>query len=361
MARQRRSEWEDDFEAFSANQVEGVLEYCDVEVVSDTHTHFLAYCPFHGNTDSPAFAVDKMQGLWHCFNPSCMNSGTLPDLIMRLKGANPFQAQRVIAKHKNAHSTPFSDRMAEAMTKAEDFKEFPQSVIDRMAADFKGSVAEEYMKSRGFQDETLEYFEVGFSAKKNMVAVPMHDPNGKPIGIIGRTPSHTDKQFKNSVGLPKAKTAWNFHRAKRTGDTVIVCEASYDAMRIHQAGYPNVIALLGGHVTAFHVEQINRHFSKVVIMTDFDHKQYRPNCRMCNYKKCTGHRPGRDLGRTIAQRLPNKKIMWAAYDDTCVFPHGAKDAGDMTDDEIRQCLRNAVSNLTYSQWDVENVDERVAS
>lgn len=358
MERRRRDEWEDDYEAYTSSQVDGLLEFCDIEVVSDTHTHFLAYCPFHGNTDSPAFAVDKVKGLWTCFNPSCMEAGTLPDLLRRLKALNPFQAQRTIAKYRNSDTTPFAERLKEAMTKEPDFVEFPQSSLDRMAADFRGSVAEEYMLSRGFTIETMEYFGVGYSAKKNMVVVPMHDPNGMPIGLIGRTPSHTDKAFKNSVNLPKSKTAWNFHRAKRAGETIIICEASYDAMRIHQAGYPNVIALLGGHVTVFHLEQINRHFSKVIIMTDFDGKQYRPNCRMCNYKTCTGHRPGRDLGRTIATKLPNKKVMWGAYDDTCVFPHGAKDASDMTDDEIRQCLRNAVSNLRYSQWNIE--DKEVA-
>lgn len=355
MGYSRRDQWEEDYEAYSPNQVEGVLEHCDIEVVSDTNTHFLAYCPFHGNTDSPAFAVDKYKGLFTCFNPSCMNSGTLPDLLRRVKGLNPFQAQRVIAKNRNAQSTPFADRLAEAMNKAPEFTEFPPEVIARMAADFPGSVAEKYMKSRGFDSETLDYFEVGYSAKKNMVAVPMHDPNGMPIGVIGRTPSHTDKTFKNSVNLPKSKTAWNFHRAKRHGETVIICEASYDAMRIHQAGYPNVIALLGGHVTDLHLAQINRNFSRIILMTDFDKKQYRPNCRMCDYKKCQGHRPGRDLGRTIAQKLPNKKILWGAYDDTCVFPHDAKDASDMTDDEIRQCLRNAVSNLEYSTWNIEEL------
>lgn len=358
MASKRNDKWEEDYEAYSPNQVESVLEYCGVEVESDTNTHFLVYCPFHGNTDSPAMAVDKVKGLWTCFNPSCMSAGTLPELIRRTKKLNVFQAQRLILQHKNSNATPFADRLAEAMSKEPDFVEFPQDVIDAMVNNFPGSVAEEYMKSRGFDDNTLSFFEVGYSRKKNMVAVPMHDPKGMPIGVIGRSPSHTDKAFKNSLNLPKSKTAWNFHRAKRHGDTIIICEASYDAMRIHQAGYPNVIALLGGHVTEYHLAQINRTFSKVIIMTDFDPKQYRPNCRTCNYKKCSGHRPGRDLGRTIATKLPNKKILWAAYDDFCVFPHGAKDASDMTDDEIRQCLRNAISNFQYSQW---NLEESLAS
>lgn len=361
MGYKRDDEWEADSAVYSASQVEAVLEHAGVEVVNDTHTHFLAYCPFHGNSDTPALAVDKVKGLWTCFNPACDAAGSLEDMLrLRLK-LNPFQITRVILKYKNAKDTPFQKKMEEAMNKPPEFTAFSQDALDRMYADFPGSIAQDYMRGRGFEDETLDYFRVGYSSKNNMVIVPMHDPNGMPIGLIGRTPSHEDKRFKNSVNLPKSLTAWNFHRAKVTGDTVIVCEASYDAMRIHQAGYPNVIALLGGHVTTHHVEQINRTFSKVIIMTDFDKNQYYPNCRKCNYKQCKGHRPGRELGRRIAEMLPNKKIMWGAYDDTCVFPHGAKDASDMTDMEIRQCLRNAVSNLTYEQWGIENRDELVAS
>lgn len=354
MSGSRGNEWEADTQTYTANQVESVLEYCDIEVVSDTSTHFLAYCPFHGNTDTPALAVDKGKALWYCFNPSCMESGELEDLLRKLKGLNPFQSTRLIAKYKNSDNSKVSDRLREILAKPEDFVKFPQATLDRMYEDFKGSEGEEYLRSRNFTDETLDFFRAGYSAKKNMVIIPMHDPKGMPIGLIGRTPSHTDKSFKNSVNLPKSKTAWNFHRAKTNGETVIICEASYDAMRIHQAGYPNVIALLGGHVTSYHLDQINKHFSKVVVMTDYDKKQYRPNCRACNYETCTGHRPGRDLGRMIAEKLPNKKVMWGAYDDTCVFPHGAKDASDMTDDEIRQCLRNAISNLSYSMWNIES-------
>src|ERR1044072_4938197 len=79
--RKSTTDWgDDDYEVYSPSQVEGVLEYCGIEVVSDTHTHLLAYCPFHGNTDSPAMAVDKIKGLWTCFNPSCQNAGKLIDL-----------------------------------------------------------------------------------------------------------------------------------------------------------------------------------------------------------------------------------------------------------------------------------------
>jgi hypothetical protein len=349
--------WGKDNEIYSPEQVEAVLEFCEIQIVGDTTTHLLGYCPFHGNSDTPAFEVDKEKGLFYCFNPSCMESGTLIDLVRRRTGQNPFQAQRTINKYENTTHTPFADRLAQAMEREPEFTEYPQEKLDGLRSQFKGSPGEEYMYGRGFSDDTLDHFEIGYSSYRNMVTVPMHDPAGMPVGLIGRVASNDDKRFKNSLNLPKSKTAWNMHRAKTHGDTVIVCEASFDAMRIHQAGYPNVVALLGGHVTSHHAALLGKHFSTIINMTDFEHElKYAPNCKRCHqFNICQGHRPGRDLGRSIVKAMPNKKHLWAAYDDSCVYPHNAKDAGDMTDDEIRHVLRNAISNLEYELWNVEDL------
>lgn len=370
--------WEAGNEVYYDTQVESVLDKCGVEVDYDTDTHFVAYCPFHSNTDSPAFAVDKELGLFTCFNPSCMASGTLEELVRRLLHLNPFQAQRLIIKAKSDDVVPFADRLKAKFEEQGGFPDFPQEKHDELHELFWDSPAHDYMKGRRFEDETLEHFQIGYSPRKEvrypgnpkvyvreqMVTVPMHDIQGKSIGLIGR--SLVDKQFKNSKDLPKKQTAWNIHRAKREGEAVIITEASFDAMRVHQAGYPNVIALLGGHVTHWHLDQINRLFTKIIIATDFDKKIKKPNCRRCreaNLKSCKGHRPGRDLGHSIIKGLPNKKILWAAYDDTSVYPsfplegvrdRPAKDIGDMTDDEIRRCLKNAVSRAEYLRWDIED-------
>lgn len=356
MVNRRNNEWQRDTEVYTPAQVEAVANYCDIEVVSETNTHFLAYCPFHNNTDSPAFALDKQNGLWTCFNPMCSNGGTLESLLRSLKGLNPFEAARVISKFEKTSNEGIADRLSAIREKVPDFVEFPSEPVERMASDLwtpAGKAGLEYLKGRGFSEDTLKYFGVGYSVKKQMTVVPMHDPKGMLVGFIGR--SILDKIFKNTNNLPKSKTAWNFHRAKKHGETVIIVESSFDAMLLHQAGYPNVIALLGGHVTAYHLEQIEKTFSTVIIMTDFDKKIYRPNCRKCSgHRECQGHRPGRELGWSIANSLPNKKIRWAAYDDTCVYPHGAKDVGDMTETEIRHCLTNAVSNFEYSRWGIDS-------
>lgn len=367
MADKWRDKWERDSEVYSPSQIEAIVEYCGIEIDGETNTHFLGYCPFHNNTDSPAFAIDKTKGLWTCFNPSCSASGNIHKLLLSLKGCNPFEAKRIILKYQNVSG---KSRLEEsrAVDEAPQFTPFPTAPVERMAQDFwTYSRPQQYMHSRGLDDDTLKYFDIGYSAKRDMVVVPMHDPSGMLVGFVGR--SIEDKIFKNSDNLPKSKTAWNYHRAKKHGDTVIVCESSFDAMRIHQAGYPNVVALLGGSFSHYHREQFDRTFSTIVIMTDFDKRQKpKGNCRACaNLPKdqygirCIGHRPGRDLGHSIASSLPNKKILWALYNDMSVYPGDAKDASDMTDSEIRECLQHAVSNFAYTRLDIENRDLLIAS
>jgi 5S rRNA maturation endonuclease (ribonuclease M5) len=264
-----------------------------------------------------------------------------------------FEARRLITKYKSGNSD-FQSRLNKIKESTPDFMQFPVEPVERMANELWGSEGLDYLvNERHFDKETLEHFGVGYSAKKQMTIVPMHDPKGMLIGFIGR--SIKEKTFKNSDKLPKSKTLWNFHRAKRHGETVIVVESSFDAMRVHQAGYQNVVATLGGHLSEHQANLLNKTFNTVVIMTDFDRKISKPNCRLCK-GLCDGHRAGRDLGRAIIATLNNKRARWAAYDDTCVYPHGAKDVGDMTDEEIRQCLRNAIPNFEYISWDVESMD-----
>ncbi len=75
--------------------------------------------------------------------------------------------------------------------------------------------------------EASSYFELGYSENMGMVTVPVHSPDGMAIGIVGR--SIEGKAFKNSTNLPKSKTLFNIHRAKKIGDQVIVVESSFDA------------------------------------------------------------------------------------------------------------------------------------
>jgi DNA primase len=243
---------------------------------------------------------------------------------------NDFQALRYIAGYESAKVDAFDEALKDLMEDKPEFEEFPQDTLDRLHADLAGNKsARDYLESRGINLESMKHFNLGYSNAMGMVVTPVHAPDGTPVGIVGR--SIEGKSFKNSTNLPKNKTLFNIHRAKRIGNHVIVVESNFDAIRVHQAGFPNVVATLGGHVSQDHIKLLNRYFNKITIMTDAD-------------------KAGRELGKEIISRLRGKEIMWASHEYKVVYPHDAKDVGDMTDAEITQCIKNAISDIEYRSW-----------
>ena len=61
---------------------------------------------------------------------------------------------------------------------------------------------------------------------------------------------------------------------------------------------------------------------------------------------------GRELGISISNKLRNKDILWASYEYGKIYPHDAKDAGDMSEEEIKHCITNAVSDIEYKSWNL---------
>jgi len=315
-------------DAYTKADLRSILRSCNIEIVSETGTDFLCLCPFHHNTDSPAFAVSYSKGLYICYNQNCNSSGTILDLVKELTNRNDFEALRFISSNKQSQAEAFEDGLNELLDEKPEFVEFPAHSLEKLSLDRKNNKeACEYFLSRNINDEAMDYFNLGYSQKQGMVTVPLHSPDGLPVGIIGR--SISGKSFKNSVNLPRNKTMFNLHRAKREGGTIIVVESSFDAIRLWQAGFPNAVATLGGSISDININNLNKYSSTIIIMTDND-------------------QAGRALGYTIANKLKNKNILWAHYDHGIIYPHMAKDVGDMTDNEIKQCIKNAIPHFEYA-------------
>jgi 5S rRNA maturation endonuclease (ribonuclease M5) len=270
-------------------------------------------------------------------------------MVKEISHRNDFEALRWIQSLKNENTLSFDDELAYLLEDKPDFVIFDQNKLDDMHSSMLiNSDAQGYLNGRGINQELIEHFKLGYSEKQGMIIVPVHSPDGIPVGLVGR--GLHEKTFKNSRNLPRSKTMFNLHRAKKCGGSVIVCESSFDAIRIHGAGFPNVVATLGGYISKDNLANLNRYFSRIVIMTDFDNRKdhIAQNCRKCYPEQCSGHNPGRDLGMSIANALSNKDIQWAIWDDKTVYPHDAKDAGDLTDEEIRICINNAISHVEYA-------------
>ena len=301
-----------------------------MNIVGETGNDFLCYCPFHSNRHTSSFSVSQTSGAFICFNPACGETGTLIDLIKRTMDKNDFQSLRLIAAKETEALNNFDELMEDMLSEKPAFEEFSQETLDRLHADLAGNKnARDYLESRGINQDSMKYFKLGYSPAMKMVVTPVHSPDSLPIGIVGR--SIEGKSFKNSTNLPKSKTLFNIHRAKKIGDQVIVCESNFDAIRIHQAGFPNVVATLGGFLSNEQQSLLNRHFNKIIIMTDSDDA-------------------GRELGKSISTKLRNKDISWASYGYKEIYPHKAKDAGDLTEEEIKSCIKNSVSDIEYRSW-----------
>jgi 5S rRNA maturation endonuclease (ribonuclease M5) len=366
--------WNDVKEIYSPTEVEGVLRALGIEIRDETENDFLSFCPYHGNRDTPAFSTSKRYGYSICFNPACAEGAeerlTLEKMVRELKGLDRMSAKRFIMKHKGEGST-FAEKFDSIKLEEIELPEFPADAIEAMHKRFMEERfdAQEYMKGRGFEIGTVLDFKVGLTPKsdgpiyrpKDMIVVPAYDHRSRPVGLVGR--SLEGKDFKNygpsdkGTGFHKSKIIWNLNNARRF-ETVIVCESCFDAMRIHQAGYPNVVALLGGTLSAVQIELFNRHFSNIIIFTDDENETngemtYPRHCKKClkqKYSMCQGHKPGRELGMKLAESLPRIRTSWATYDDQFVYANAVKDAAAMTDDEIRQCLRNKISHFDYLEW-----------
>jgi len=338
-------------EAYSPDHVRSILRNLGVTIVSETYNDFLCLCPIHGNKNTPSFSVSHSKGVFLCFNPSCNASGDIIELVKTVSHRNDFEALRFIASMKEESTKGFEEELAAILDEKPEYADFDQNVLDRLHNDMNDQ-ARTYLNNRGINNDSIDYFRLGYSVGQEMVIVPVHSPDGMPVGLVGR--SIEGKRFKNSRGLPRNKTMFNLHRAKRESSTVIVCESSFDAIRIHQSGFPNVIATLGGFLSKENIAHLNRYFSQIIIMTDFDDKNDHraDNCRKCYPEKCNGHNPGRDLGQQIIKSLPSKNVLWASYEYGMVYPHNAKDVGELTEAEIRKCIVNAVPNYEYNNWNL---------
>lgn len=315
-------------ETYSRSHIKGLLQALGIDIISEADENFLCLCPFHRNKHTPSFAISFTKGLYICFNPACNVSGNILDLVKEISHRNDFEALRFITSKKQESENNFEDELAQLLEDKPEFVEFSQDKLDELYNSVDDR-AKQYLESRGITQKSINHFKLGYSKAQDMIIVPVHSPDGMPVGLVGR--SIEGKRFKNSTNLPRSKTMFNIHRAKREGGTIIIVESSFDAIKLYEAGFPNAVATLGGHLSTENINNLNKYSTKIIIATDADEA-------------------GRKLGLEITQKLKSKEVLWASYDYGMIYPHGAKDIGDMSNEEIKQCILNAVPHFEYMTW-----------
>jgi DNA primase len=223
----------------------------------------LLFCPFHPNHRTPAGEVDKSKGTFFCF--SCHKVADLEELVMHTTGRTYFESARFIKSKQT--ETNISLEVERKLIDKPTYVLFDEVTIQRLASTaLQSQRAKNYYSGRNISIESMETFKLGYSEKRDMVTIPVHAPNGMPLGFVGR--SIEGKEFKNTPGLPKAKTLFNLHRVKNA-DRVYVVESSFDAIRLHQCGFP-AVATLGSNVSNIQTNLLQKYFNNVIVIADND-------------------------------------------------------------------------------------------
>jgi DNA primase len=287
-------------DTYDPDQIGEIINVCGIEIGSELDTHYLVFCPFHYNKNTPACEVDKEKGLFLCF--ACGERGTLLDLVMRTTNRNYFEASRVISTA--AKSIDFASRIEKDIQVKEEFLQFDNELIDRLHNDLLSSEkAIAYFKSRNIELDAIKKFKLGYSPKQDMVTVPVYSHTDICVGFVGR--SIEGKSFKNSTGLPRNKVLFNLNSVKFKD--IVIVESSFDAIRLWQLNIP-AIATLGANIGKNQINLINKYATRLILAMDQDE---------------AGGSLTRNLNKSVTVPILNMD-----------FPDGVKDIGDMKDEEI---------------------------
>jgi DNA primase len=74
-----------------------------------------------------------------------------------------------------------------------------------------------------------------------------------------------------SSAFTKSEFVFNLHRAAAAGQqTALVVEGFFDCLKLHQAGVPAVVALMGAALYDSQQRALPRHFRSVILILDGD-------------------------------------------------------------------------------------------
>lgn len=248
---------------YTKEQIRRVITGSGIEVESEIDSDYIIFCPYHNNNRTPAGEIDKSNGVFFCF--SCHKVADLIEFVMHTTGRTYFESARFI-KNKETQMDLEKEINQQLYAKPE-FIPYDELILKRLNNNLTVSDrAKDYFKYRKINSSSWSKFSLGYSEKQDMVIVPVHSPDGIPLGFVGR--SIEGKEFKNTPGLPKSKTLFNLHRVK-TADKVYVVESSFDAIRLDQVGFP-AVATLGSNVSSSQIELLQKYFNNIIVIADND-------------------------------------------------------------------------------------------
>lgn len=297
-----------------------------VDVVSQFVTlkrrgiNFVGLCPFHTDK-TPSFYVSPAKNICKCF--ACGEGGTAVHFIMKHEQLSYYEALKYLAKKYNIEiqEREFTDEQKQAYNERESL-----FILNDYARDYfvntlhnhiEGkSIGLSYFKERGFREDIIEKFQLGYSleqrdafsqeALKNgykedylvktglaiksehnnqlidrfrgRVMFPVHTLSGKVIAFGGRILKKAENTGKyvnspESEIYHKGNELYGIFFAKQAitkADCCYLVEGYTDVISMHQAGIENVVASSGTALTNGQIRLIHRFTDNVTVIYDGD-------------------------------------------------------------------------------------------
>jgi len=279
--------------------------------------NYLGLCPFHSEK-TPSFTVSAEKQMYHCFG--CGKGGNIFTFLMEMDKISFVEAVRSLAS-KAGIVIP-----EENIPATEEQKEFENYyAICRFAGmhffrdlteSEEGKEALEYFYKRGFNDETIRTFGLGYSMNswdafvhkaqaegfksedivkvglararddgslydyfRGRVMFPVFSTTGRVIGFGARRIHEDDAvagKYINSPESPlydKSRVLYGLFHSKefiRQEDNALMVEGYADLISLYQAGIRNVVASSGTALTESQLKLIARYSKNLTLVYDAD-------------------------------------------------------------------------------------------
>jgi len=132
-----------------------------------------------------------------------------------------------------------------------------------------------YLTQRGISPSTAQWFGVGMYHGAGFLAgrcvIPIRDEKSRLVAYAGRAVNGDKPKYRFPAGFRKSQVLFNLDRAMQAdGPNVIVVEGFFDVLKVHQAGHPAVVALMGSSFSQRQSELLLSRFASVTLMLDGD-------------------------------------------------------------------------------------------
>ncbi len=280
--------------------------------------NYLGLCPFH-NEKTPSFTVSPSKEIFKCFG--CGKVGNSVNFVMEHEHLTYPEALKYLAKkyHIEIVEKELTQEELEKQNERESLlvvssyasRQFSENLFH---SDEGISIGLTYFKERGFRQDTLKKFEVGYSFEKRdafskkaledgykqdflvktglsiqhedrifdrfagRVMFPIHSLSGQVLGFGGRV-LKTDAKTAKYLNSPeseiyhKSKILYGIYQARKSisqEDRCYLVEGYTDVMSLHEANVENVVASSGTSLTQEQVRLIKRFTQNITILYDGD-------------------------------------------------------------------------------------------